>query len=175
MSTAHRHQESPGISNAKLEQLRRDPRVTPLLWRVWKKNSDYDIPFIAGYNDDGTVIYFDRHLPERVTLQHDGRKSREFDPREFYRIHETWEKSLIDGLDWGYYPAHRVATAMEKRAVLERLGPQWWMPYTEMSDQYAKDDEHELIKRVPSDLDLTPYQAPPADQRLLAKIKGAMR
>ena len=174
MSAGHHHHEAAAVSSAKIEQLRRDPQVTSRLWRARKENSDFDIPFIAGYSKDGDTIYFDRHLPERVTIEHDGRK-RDFDPREFYRIHESWEKALIDALGYGYYPAHRVATAMEKRAVLERLGPQWWMPYTELADQFAKADEHERIKRVPKDLDLTPYEAPPADRRLLAKVKGAMR
>ena len=173
MSAGHKHQESAAVSSAKIEELRRDPQVMSKLYRATTEDNSWDIPFIAGYSTDGKTIYFDRNLPKELTIEHDGRK-RTFDPRSFYRVHETWEKALIDALGYTYFPAHRVATAMEKRAVLERLGPMWWMPYTEAADGLAKTDEHERIRRCPRDLDLTPYEATPVDRRLLAAVKRAM-
>ena len=137
------------------------------------ENNDFNIPFIGSYSNDGRTIYFDRNLPERITLRHDG-QTREIAPREFISPHECFEKSVIDALGWSYFPAHAAATAYEKRNLFQRLGPQWWGPYTHEMDGYASADEHENIRRVPKDLDMTPYLAPPVNRRLVEAMKKAM-
>ena len=150
-----------------------NPTVRHFLYQPKDINNDYDIPFIGSYSKDGKTIYFDRHLPEVIFLKLDGQK-REVNPRELIKPHEELEKAIISALGWGYYLAHAAATAYEKRGVLQRLGPQWWMPYTHAMDGYAKADEHEKIRLVPKDLDMTPYHAAPANQLLLKAMKKAM-
>ena len=79
-------------------------------------------------------------------------------------------KALIDALHWGYDHAHAVATAAERRAVMQ--GGLIWKSYQEAYRPYIKADEHEKLKRVPADLDLTPYLG---DHDLLARLKKAMK
>ena len=155
-----------------MEKLKANPAVREKLWMPRTEDNSFDIPYIAGYSKDGKTIYYDRHLPEVLKLKYD-RSTRDINPREFLRLHETLEKAIIDALGWGYYHAHAAATAWERRNVFERLGPQWWMPYQHAMDGYAKADEHEKIKRVPKDLDLTPYKAPPVNHKLLEAIHKA--
>jgi hypothetical protein len=57
-----------------------------------KVDNDHDLPYLAGYSEDGMTIYFDRHLPEKLEYEYDGIK-RFFDPRDFIRIHEETEKT----------------------------------------------------------------------------------
>ena len=172
MSAGHHHQEAPAVSRASLETLLDNPAIRERLWAPREEVNEYDIPYIAGYSKDGKKLFFDRHLPESVVLELDGHK-REIAPREFLCRHENLEKVIIDTLDWGYFPAHAAATAWEKRGVLERLGPQWWMPYTHMMDGYAKADEHEKVTKVPKDLDMTPYRATSVNHRLLTAMQKA--
>src|ERR1700686_2731052 len=149
MSHGHRHQASPAVSVLTMDKLLATPAVRDRLYSHREENNNFDIAYIGSYSSDGSTIYFDRHLPETITLRHDG-QTREIAPREFIRPHEVFEKSVIDALGWSYYPAHAAATAYEKRNLFQRLGPQWWMPYTHAMDGYAKADEHEKIKKSPA-------------------------
>jgi hypothetical protein len=167
MSSGHHHQESPAVSMATMAKILANPAVREKLWRGREEDNNFDIPYIAGYSKDGNTLFFDRHLPEILTLELDGNK-REINPREFLRLHETLEKAIIDALGWSYFPAHAAATAYERRGILQKLGPQWWMPYEHTMDGYAKADEHEKIKKVPKNLDMTPYHD--ADDNRLLKV-----
>jgi hypothetical protein len=171
MSSGHHHQEAPAVSMATMGKLLANPAIREKLWQPREEDNSWDIPYIAGYSKNGHILFFDRHLPEILTLELDGNK-REFNPRDFLRMHETLEKAIIDALGWGYFPAHAAATAYERRGVLQRLGPQWWVPYQHSMDGYAKADEHEKIKRIPKELDLTPYRDA-HDSRLLKYMQRA--
>jgi hypothetical protein len=149
------------------------PAVRDKLWQPREEDNSADIPFIAGYSNDRKIIFYDSHLPETVTLKLDGR-TRDIRPREHIRPHETIEPIIIDVFGWSYFPAHAVATAYEKRQFIQRVGPEWWMPYTHEMDGSANADEHENIRRVPKDLDMTPYLAPPVNRRLVEAMKKAM-
>lgn len=173
MSAGHRHHDHPVVSLATMERIRKNQDFVQHLYRSRQENNDYDIPFIAGYSKDGNTIYYDRHLPEEITLHLDGHSQR-VNPREFIKLHEEIEKAVIDSMGWGYFHSHAVATAFEKRKVLERLGPQWWMPYQHSMDAYAKIDEHEKVTKVPSDLDMTPYHAHPVNKGLLRAMQEAL-
>ncbi len=173
MSSGHRHHDHPAVSSATMERIGKNPDFIEHLYKQREENNDYDIPFIAGYSKDGGTIYYDRHLPEELELHLDGHK-KVIQPREFIKCHEEVEKAVIDSMGWGYYPSHAVATAFEKRKVLERCGPQWWTPYQHVMDGYAKVDEHEKVTRVPGDLDMTPYHAAPVNKPLLRVMQGAM-
>jgi hypothetical protein len=51
------------------------------------------------------------------------------------------------------------------------LGPGSWEPYSKVLEKYIKADEHEKLKKVPADLDLTPYKAEPVNKKLLAHLE----
>lgn len=174
MSSGHHHQESPAVSLDTMRKILTNPAVMNHLYTGREENNDYDIPYIAGYSKDGKTIYFDRHLPEMITLYLDGQK-REINPREYLRLHESLEKAIIDSLGWSYYPAHAAATAYERRGIFTRVGPQWWVPYQHAMDGYAKADEHEKIKSVPKNLDMTPYLTPPVSKRMLDAMNKAKK
>lgn len=173
MSSGHRHQESPTVGAETLDKITSMPAVRERLWQPRREDNSFSVPYIAGYSTDGKTLYFDSHLPGQIELKHDG-QTRTFDPRRFLRLHEELEKAIIDALGWSYYPSHAVATMAEKRAVLRELGPMWWMPYTHAMDGFASGDEHEKITKVPRDLDMTPYLAPPVNRRLIEAMKKAM-
>jgi len=156
-----------------MDKLLANPDISRRLWAYEKEDDTFDIPFIGSYSQDGKTVYYDRHLPKLIVLKCDG-QTKEINPREFIRCHEMLEKAIIDVLGWSYFPAHAAATAYEKRHVLQRLGPQWWMPYTHSMDGFADAEEHETVQRVPKDLDMTPYLAPPVNRRLVEAMKKAM-
>jgi hypothetical protein len=167
LSTGHR---LGGGRSSKLlvDRCLKDPEVRRLLYRYEHLDDGYDIPYLAGYSTDGKTIYIDRHLPEMLSYHHDGRQ-REYDPRRFLIDHESMEKALIDAFGWRYEHAHDVATAYERRHVLE--AGLLWQPYQEAYRPYIKADEHERLKKVPAELDLTPYED---DPRLLHHLQKKM-
>jgi hypothetical protein len=149
------------------------PEVRDKLWLPREVNDEYDIPFLAGYSKDRKTIYRDRNLPKTVVAHLDG-KTKEIEPDEDIIPHETIEPIVMDVLGWTYFPAHAVATVYGKRRFVRRYGPEWWMPYTHEMDGFASHDEHERVKKVPRDLDMAPYLAPPVNRRLVQAMKRAM-
>lgn len=168
MSTGHRH-VGGRHSSLLVDRCCKDEEVRRLLHRHEQLDEGHDVPYLAGYSADGKTIYIDRHLPEVLTYHHAG-KEREFRPRRFLIDHESMEKALIDAFGWKYAHAHEVATAYERRHVLEAGMP--WQPYQDSYRPYIKADEHEKLKKVPKDLDLTPYED---DTKLLHHLQKAMR
>lgn len=172
MSAGHEHSDWVSADTGKLKRVMENPAIQQYRWnRCLKENKDHDLPYLAGYSKDGDTIYFDRHLPDTIELMDDGRKWI-FDPREFVRIHEQIEKALIDVLGWKYGPAHAVANAAERRAVLEHGIP--WLAYNEALEPYIKADEMERLKSVPAELDMTPYLFPPVNYTLIKRMQAAM-
>ena len=170
MSTGHNVMGAHGgHSFATVQRCMDDPEVRKLLWRVEQVDDSHDIPYLAGYSTDGKTIYIDRHLPEMLGYEHGGRK-KEYSPRSFLHDHEAMEKALIDALGWRYTHAHDVATAYERRHVLQ--AGLSWKPYQAAYRPFIKADEHEKLKKVPKELDLTPYED---DPRLLLHLQKAMR
>lgn len=170
MSAGHRHSGGFGLNSQALDRLLSNVEVQQHLFQPRKIDENFDIPYLGGYSNDGKTIYFDRHLPKTLTLEEDGRKI-EINPVDFLVLHESLEKALIDVLGYTYAQAHKAATAYERRGVLQRLGPSWWNVYQNKLDKYIKADEHEKLKRVPPNLDMTPYWAPPQDKKLLAHLE----
>ena len=107
----------------------------------------YDIPYLCGYSKDARKIYFDRNFNSKFNGK---------DITKFLKIHEYSEKALIDFFDLDYEKAHKFATNFEREAV--RAAGINWEKYTDHLDPYIKQVEHEQIKSVPKDLDLTPYK-----------------
>lgn len=116
-----------------------------------KINRDFDIPYLAGYSNDGKTIYIDRHLPKYLHTQ-----SLKIDVDQFLVLHEAIEKSLIDCLGLKYQHAHQIALRAERDAV--KIAGIKWRNYDKFMRRYIKQDGHEKLTKVPQDLDLTPYR-----------------
>lgn len=173
MSSGHRHHEGFGLNSQALDRYLKNNKVIVELYKFRKVNKEYDIPYLGGYSKTGDTIYFDRHLPDQVTLERDGTK-KTIDPVQFLRLHEEFEKSLIDVLKLHYQQAHKAATAYERRGVLKSLGPGWWGPYQKVMEKYIKADAHEKLKKIPRDLDTIPY-VDEHDTKLLEHMKECMK
>jgi hypothetical protein len=170
MSAGHDHAvQGPG--GVALEDLLTKPVYERLRAPV-KENNDYDVPYLASYSKDGHTIYFDRHLPQRITIpvQH---KVHTFDPRQFIRLHEELEKALIDLYDFSYVQAHRAALAYERRGLVRAYGPAAWHPYDAALRPFIKAFEHEKLVKVPPDLDMTPYVSSPVNAALIRAMRKA--
>ena len=127
-----------------------------------KVNETYDIPYTAGYSEDGKTIYFDKDLPKVMKMEGQ-------DIKQFVILHEIVEKQLLNAKDIKYDQAHQLALRIEKAAV-EESGISW-AKYQGLWEKYIKDIEHQSIDKLPPDLDLEPYKDD-HDVRLLKLMKG---
>ena len=126
---------------------------------------DCDIPYLAGYSQDGRTIYIDRHLPRTFTD-----KGRTVEVDRYLILHEAVEKSLIDELDLHYLHAHQIATRAEEAAVrADRIS---WRAYDAFMQRYVKSVGDEQLKNVPADLDFKPYRDE-HDRDLMARMEKA--
>jgi hypothetical protein len=125
--------------------------VKVLRRRVRKISHAYDVPYIAGYSEDGKTVFIDRHLPRsfRWLL-----KTVRVEP--FLLTHEIVEKALLDQLRLHYLHAHQIAVRAERDAV--RAAGISWGAYQSFMKKHEKPIEEERLIRVPRDLDLTPYR-----------------
>jgi len=136
--------------------------------RVKKIDRDHDIPYIAGYSQNGEKIYIDRHMPKSAKL---GGKRVQTD--RFLILHEAVEKALLDELGLHYLHAHQIALRTE-RAAVEAEG-QAWREYNAFTKAHERQIDDENLKKVPDDLDLTPYRNEKDFQKLqqmVAAIKS---
>jgi hypothetical protein len=111
----------------------------------------YDIPYLAGYSNDGHTIFIDQHMPTSFVYR--GRKVL---TDRFLIVHEAVEKSLIQLLGMHYLTAHQIALHAEQAAV--RAEGIKWDAYDEFMQQYIKVIGDENLTKVPENLDLTPYR-----------------
>lgn len=172
MSAGHTFHEAPaGVSYETIDKYLRDPDLNRLVNRFTHFDHGFDLPYLAGYSKDGTTVYIDRHLPDVIIGEQDGKKY-PFRPDRFLKLHETWEKALIDHYGFSYAAAHQAATKIEHRAVFEAGIPiSVYDGRNSVISHYIKIDDHEKIKKVPKNLDLTPYKG---DRRILPVLLTAM-
>ena len=128
-----------------------DRALDAIVRRVKKLDRAHDIPYLAGYSQDGKTIYIDRHMPSTMKVA-----AREVDTDRFLILHEEVEKTLIDQLDLHYLHAHQIATRAEEAAV--RAAGLRWRDYDRFMQKYVKKIGDERLKKVPDDLDLKPYR-----------------
>jgi len=143
-----------------------------------KINTEYEIPFLAGYSNDGRTIYIDKRLPRWFTLKN----GKAIDVHKYLAVHERTEKILLgDGIflthqmedfnDWykqkyglsldldehadgyKYEYAHQLATAKEREAVEDDDID--WDEYQNYMLKMVKKLK-EFSGKLPKDLDLTP-------------------
>jgi hypothetical protein len=169
----------------------RIPIVAAMMRRKYNVNSrDWDIPYLAGYSADWSkdaAIYIDRDLKQWAF----GGAS--ILTNRFLILHEQVEKALIDSLheaegavlvmlllalrmrdltDQIYYHCHGVATAIEEYAVGVQYGQHGVDSYNAFMQTQVKRAEDERLRRVPANLDMTPYQGKDATDR---RLREAMR
>jgi hypothetical protein len=116
-----------------------------------KVNHKYDVPYVAGYSEDGGTIYIDRELPK--TFAYDGKRA---DILPFIILHESVEKSLIEHLKLAYQDAHQLAQRLEQAAI--RDAGISWRKYDAFIQAHLKKAEDHPGLRIPPDLDLKPYR-----------------
>ena len=126
-------------------------RALDAILRRLKKLGEHDIPYLAGYNMDGTIIYIDRHMP--TSFKH---KSRIIETDRFLVLHEEVEKTMIDRLNLHYLHAHQIATRVERAAVVA-CGINWGN-YDDFMQENVKHIGDKRLTKVPADLDLKPYR-----------------
>ena len=128
-----------------------DRALDAIVRRVKHLDRDHDIPYLAGYSQDGKTIYIDRHMPKMMKL-----RGKVIDTDRFLILHEEVEKTLIDQLDLHYLHAHQIATRAEEAAV--RAAGVKWRDYDRFMQKYVKHIGDERLTKVPADLDLKPYR-----------------
>ncbi|WP_230474613.1 hypothetical protein [Dyella monticola] len=128
-----------------------DRALDAILRRVKKLDRKHDIPYLAGYSEDGKTIYIDRHLPTSFVF-----RGRTIEVDRFLILHEEVEKTLIDQLGLHYLHAHQIATRAEEAAIhAQRIT---WKAYDRFMQKYVKRIGDERLTKVPEDLDLKPYR-----------------
>ena len=143
-----------------------DRALDAILRRVKKFDRKHDIPYLAGYSEDGKTIYIDRHMPRFFRF-----RGRKIDTDRFLILHEEVEKTLIDQLGLHYLHAHQIATRAEQAAV--RAAGVTWRDYDRFMQKYVKRIGDERLTKVPDDLDTKPYRDEHDDdllRRMLAAI-----
>jgi hypothetical protein len=128
-----------------------DRALDAIVRRVKNLDRNHDIPYLAGYSNDGKIIYIDRHMPRSMKF-----RGREVDTDRFLILHEEVEKTLIDQLNLHYLHAHQIAARAEEAAV--RAAGVGWREYDRFMQKYVKKIGDERLKKVPADLDLKPYR-----------------
>jgi hypothetical protein len=128
-----------------------DRALDAIVRRVKKLDRRHDIPYLAGYSEDGRTIYIDRHMPRSFKF-----RGRTVDTDRFLILHEEVEKTLIDQLGLHYLHAHQIATRAEQAAV--RAAGIRWHDYDRFMQKYVKRIGDERLTKVPDDLDTKPYR-----------------
>ena len=134
-----------------VSSLMMDRALAAVLRRVKKLDRRHDIPYLAGYSQDGKTIYIDRHMPRSFDY-----RSRTIETDPYLILHEEVEKTLIDQLGLHYLHAHQIATRTEQAAV--RAAGVLWRDYDRFMQKYVKKIGDERLTKVPADLDTKPYR-----------------
>jgi hypothetical protein len=149
-----------------VSSLMMDRALDAICRRVKKFDRKHDIPYLAGYSQDGKTIYIDRHMPHFFKF-----RGRSIDTDRFLILHEEVEKTLIDQLGLHYLHAHQIATRAEQAAV--RAAGVTWRDYDRFMQKYVKRIGDERLTKIPRDLDTKPYRDEHDDdllRRMLASI-----
>jgi len=150
-----------------VSSLMMDRALDAVVRRVKKLDRKHDVPYLAGYSEDGKTIYIDRHMP--ASFRYAGK---EINIDRYLILHEEVEKTLIDQLNLHYLHAHQIATRAEQAAV--RAAGIRWRDYDRFMQKYVKRIGDERLTKLPADLDLKPYRDEHDDdlvQRMLASIR----
>ena len=117
-----------------------------------KVNTDYEVPYTAGYSVDGKTIYIDRRLPP----MYKDSQGKLVEVYKYLIIHEVTEKSLKDELDFSYNTAHSIAMGAEMHACTMD-GINYDEYYTFIGKYVKIDIQPKDFNDIPPDLDIQPY------------------
>jgi hypothetical protein len=134
-----------------ISSLMLDRALDAVVRRAKHLDRGHDIPYLAGYSNNGKTIYIDRHMPRTMKF-----RGREIDTDRFLILHEEVEKTLIDQLNLHYLHAHQIAARAEEAAV--RASGILWRDYDRFMQKHVKKIGDERLTKVPADLDLKPYR-----------------
>jgi hypothetical protein len=148
-----------------VSSLMMDRALDAVVRRAKKIDRNHDIPYLAGYSNDGKTIYIDRHMPKAMKYQ-----GRDIDTDRYLILHEEVEKTLIDQLNLHYLHAHQIASRAEQAAV--RAAGISWRDYDRFMQKHVKVLGHERLTKVPADLDLKPYRDEHDDDLVKRMIAG---
>lgn len=143
-----------------------DLALESILKRI-RLDRQHDIPYLAGYSQNGRTIYIDRHMPESF-INNEGRAIK---TDRFLILHEAVEKTLIEQLGLHYQFAHQIALRTEQAAV--RADKISWKEYDNFTQQYIKEFGSEKLTKLPDDLDMKPYRDE-HDQELIKRMEKAL-
>ena len=141
----------PRLPEWYVSSLMMDRALDAILRRVKKLDRKHDIPYLAGYSQNGKTIYIDRHMPRSFRY-----RGRTIETDRFLILHEEVEKTLIDQLGLHYLHAHQIATRAEQAAV--RAAGISWRDYDRFMQKFVKTIGDERLNKVPADLDTKPYR-----------------
>ena len=149
-----------------VSSLMMDRALDAVTRRAKRLDRNHDIPYLAGYSEDGKTIYIDRHMPKSFRYQ-----GRDVNTDRFLILHEEVEKTLIDQLGLHYLHAHQIATRVEQAAV--RCAGIGWHAYDRFMQKYVKQIGDERLTKIPADLDEKPYRDE-HDNDLLKRMNSAL-
>lgn len=159
-----------GHEDAELHALLDDPKFVAALQAYKIGDSSFEIPFLAGSNNDGTKTFVDHDFFEAIRQGKVKYEGKPYNPLPFISIHEKIEGCCIRLLGWDYSRAHDLATVAERRAV-EHAGLDW-VKYQDSLKPWIKADEAEKATgKTPPDLLEVPYQGSPQDREVEADEK----
>lgn len=160
MSGHHTSDGDWGISSKELDEAMScidDARPVDRSW---------DIPYVAGYDIDESVIYIDRNMPQTWVY-----KKRKINTDRYLQLHEAVEAALMNTFKVKYQFGHQLALRCE-RAAVEADNISWDIYDAYMQEWIAKLG-HERPMSCPEDLDLRAYIAE-HDDTVIKAIKRAM-
>ena len=137
-------------SDVAVSSLMLDRSLDAILRRI-RLDRNHDIPYVAGYSQDGRVIYIDRQMPTIMNLS-----GREVHIDRYLILHEAVEKSLIDNLGLHYQHAHQIALRVEEAAI--RADGISWHDYDQAMQCFVRKFGDKVLTSIPSDLDVQPYR-----------------
>jgi hypothetical protein len=195
MSAGHKH-SSPNLLIPKPQVLARLHRLltsggAPALMRRWQKlDIEHDIPYLLGYNVQGTTAYADR---DYINALYDPQYAQQIiggpvntglspvDTLECTVEHEHVEKVILDADNpvdfydhddepdgWG---AHEYATIAEHQKVIQKGGHP--AVYERGLSKIIDFCEHKHLEKVPLDLSCSPYLDDPDanEERIIKRMQ----
>jgi hypothetical protein len=174
MSSGHRHQGklTDKELDALLDEVLADRRAQAELAKPYKVDVSYDIALLGSSAVGWRTIYIDRHFREKNgafgVLTVGGRK---LDTKPGLLRHERLEAVCENVFGWPYELSHFVAQHFEERDYKAKgFKPE---DVEKAFKTYIKGDEGEPITKSPTDLDMRPLMAPPADTKIIARVHEA--
>lgn len=118
-----------------------------------KLDRDHDCPYVAGYSNNGKIIYIDHQMPKGFPY-----KGKMIETDRYLIVHESVERNLEAGPPkLKYLLAHQIAYRTERDCVIVDGIP--WNLYDQfMMKQVKLIGGRASYPNCPKDLDLEPYR-----------------